>query len=80
MRFRRTAGAFPVAQRQSECGASRNENHVAQPKSIGVCYGLVICIQFVFLQFFFFSTKSQNISKSSCHICLVYNQFCICRV
>jgi len=36
----RFAGAFAVVKRQGECGASRNENHVAQPKSIGVCYGL----------------------------------------
>ena len=33
----RFAGAFAVAQRQSECGSKTCEMHVSQPMTIGVC-------------------------------------------
>jgi len=31
------AGAFAVAQRQSECGSKTAKMHVSQPMAIGVC-------------------------------------------
>ena len=33
----RFAGAFTVAQRQSECGSKTAKLHVSQPVTIGVC-------------------------------------------
>ncbi len=41
----RFAGAFIVAQRQSECGSKTAEMHVSQPMAIGVCYVWpVVCL------------------------------------
>ena len=33
----RFAGAFAVAQRQSECGRKDCQKHISRPKRIGVC-------------------------------------------
>ena len=55
----RFAGAFTVAQRQSECGSKTCRMHVSQPMTIGVCYAFVLFLlfgllsieQFIFRQF-----------------------------
>ena len=44
----RFAGAFAVAQRQSECGSKTAGMHVSQPMPIGVCYGLGAWLSFAF--------------------------------